>query len=204
MSDLAQFNQVIFPTALTITFFQGVRPDYEDLWWAELWILGIASLSYLLLSQVKDLRQREDIRYIDWLLTTPALVFLYWRFAQINGWQESFEGLFSATLVMVAAGYLAKREEPIYAEGEQDLRPVFLGISFLALLFIFSQVRLISEFLENRGIQVGIIPWFFYLGWSYYGLAFFLPLQLREEVFSILDLINKVIFAFVFNLLLLP
>jgi hypothetical protein len=68
----------------------------------------------------------------------------------------------------------------------------------LAFAVVLSEVYRWFEFLKKKGVRLGSLPWFFYIGWSLYGVNFMNPdTQKRSVIFNILDFINKAVYALV-------
>lgn len=198
-------NRYVFPSSfLFLATAQNNTPAtirlYENI------ILGTASASYLAISS-DDSRTilqpyNSTIRYIDWLITTPFLALIIYEYAisqeRRNG-SSSIERDFrdwwfaGLPIVMVIAGYLALISEDL------QVKIFFFILSWLALLTLFYLIYELSRRVNLRGLQ-----YFFYLGWSIYGLAFLIPdYCTRAAVYNTLDFFNKVIFSFYITLLFL-
>ena len=94
---------------------------------------------------------------------------------------------------MIASGYLAEFPETInYSLSRNTL--FILG--FIFLFFILYEIRNITNYLKSVGFNTGNIEYFFYIGWTLYGLNFANPnVALRQTFFNILDLFNKGIYS---------
>lgn len=158
-------------------------PEVES---AERLLLAIASGSYAGLILTGD----ETFRYLDWTLTTPLLTYTYWKTAVELGWTGTYELLGISPILMSIFGYLAERI-PKY-------RNLYYGISFVFFLTIVLNVIEISSYLYRyNNALLNFIPWFFYIGWTLYALTFYTKDPSRSIVWSVLDIINKPLYALV-------
>jgi bacteriorhodopsin len=173
----------------------------------ELAILAIASGQYII-SMRMPVHRLQKWRYMDWIITTPLLLRSFHLLAVEKGFTESFVPALSANIAMIVFGYLAefpnvidrKREKRgIAARTKQQIenyRRTLYVLSIVTLLVIFYFVRRWDNFLKSKGVDTGRLTYFFYYGWSLYGLNFLNPDQeLKQTTFNILDSINKGLFT---------
>jgi bacteriorhodopsin len=159
-------------------------PEVET---AETLLLSVAFGSYIGLNATKN----EGFRYLDWIITTPLLVFTYWKSAEVRGWRGSFRTLGLSAIFMSALGYFADKG---------PWKNYLVGLSFLFLSLILLEVYRISSYLQTlNNPALNILPIFFYLGWTLYGLTFYLPFETRSTIWNVLDLINKPVYALVLS-----
>lgn len=167
--------------AVTVT---NSIPEVET---AETVLLSVAFGSYIGLNAI----QNEVFRYLDWVITTPLLLFTYWKSAEVRGWKGSFRTLGLSSIFMSGLGYFADRG---------PWKNYLVGLSFLFLGIILLEIYRISEFLrEFQNPALNLLPAFFYLGWTLYGLTFYLPKGTRSQVWNVLDLINKPVYSLVLS-----
>lgn len=170
-------------------------------------ILLIASIQYIITLATRGTPISEQIRYLDWLLTTPLLlrmVYLY-AIAKLDGEashaiEKTFFFILIADVLMVVLGYLG---EYVYPEIKIELSVV----SFLFLLvivgWIFYLRKLLHPVLSSEEWEIfSILSWFFIGLWWIYGFAFYLESDTRSNIFSVLDLLNKAVFSLIFLKLL--
>lgn len=139
-----------------------------------------------------DHRRTQKWRYVDWILTTPLLLGTFYLLAKEKGYQESFIPVFIANILMIIFGYLAE-----YPELTGINKWVWYGLSTLMLVYILVTVYQWDTFLLNQGVDTKNLSYFFYFGWSLYGLNFLSPdEELRQVNFNILDFINKVLYSY--------
>jgi bacteriorhodopsin len=158
-------------------------------------ILNVATASYLGLVVTNG---SPELRYFDWVITTPLLTYTYWKLVEDWGWDKPFETLGISAALMSALGYLAQKGKT------EVLRKSAFLISSLFFLVIVIEVLRINTFLqqqipEERKGLLGVIPWFFILGWGLYPLVFYASKEIKDTVWNLLDLINKPIYTLVYN-----
>jgi bacteriorhodopsin len=57
----------------------------------------------------------QELRYIDWVATTPLLLYTYWSLARRDGWQRPFWPLALAVVTMIVMGYIAEATDNKYS-----------------------------------------------------------------------------------------
>jgi bacteriorhodopsin len=151
-----------------------------------------------------------EIRYIDWLITTPLLLV---KFPVLLGLGAGASGLFLrlvvADLVMIITGYFG--ESSINAAGGATMLGwVMFVISMAAWIYIiYTLVTEVAKRAENAPEPVkkalGTMNLFIIVGWAIYPLGYFITLLTtdpsvilgREIIYNIADLTNKVGFGLV-------
>jgi len=162
-------------------------------------IFLIATISYIVInyystessnSNNTNKNIAEASRYIDWLLTTPLLGYVYYLLGvKYSNYKGSPVPFFILPLFMILFGYLALYNKKFYI------------ISFIFLILFFNYVRSVQVSIQcysNKCVKksLNIIPYFFYIGWTLYGLAFLIPNVTQQIVsYNILDFVNKIIFS---------
>jgi bacteriorhodopsin len=166
---------------------------YREIKQLELVILGTASVQYaVVLADVGQL-DVEWLRYIDWLITTPLLLKTVHTLATSLGYSGTFDIALVANFAMIVSGYVASFNDP-------DGSLVWWTVGMFALFVVLAEVYRWCEFLEERGVDLGTLPLFFYVGWSLYGLNFMnSDSQSKSAVFNFLDLISKAVYAAVLH-----
>jgi bacteriorhodopsin len=109
---------VVFFLVLLLKNVTTVTPlKYEVISKAEVAILGIALTQYALtfVLETSNVLQKDayefaqQLRYVDWLITTPLLLYTYWKLAKVEGYQGAdFVWLFFADMVMMIFGIFAE------------------------------------------------------------------------------------------------
>ena len=164
-------------------------------------ILSIAILQYAIgLGLPYDKLMRW--RYLDWLLTTPLLISTFYLLAKEKGYDGLLWPAIFFDVVMIVGGYFAEYPEtsPISLETREQTSTFWFVLSSIALIFIFYYIYTWNDFLKNEGVDTGVLPYFFYIGWTVYGLNWLNPNpDLRQDIFSYSDLFNKGIYSLVLN-----
>lgn len=192
MNSLTQVGTLGAMALTRATLQEGPIPEITQ---AEKDILNVATASYVGLVATEN---TDEFRYIDWVITTPLLTYTYWKLAEDQGWEGPFETLGVSAALMSALGYLSQK-----GPSEEVRKAAFL-ISSLFFLVIVVEVLRINAYLqkvipEERKGLLGIIPWFFILGWGLYPAVFYASAEIRDTVWNILDLINKPVYTLVYN-----
>jgi len=156
-----------------------------------------------------------EIRYIDWLVTTPLLLVKFpslLRLGKDEG-KRLLKNLVLADILMIVSGYVGETSINNAGAATQIGWVAFL-ISMLAWVYILGV--LFTEVTESakaapKSICEGLLSMrsFIFIGWAIYQIGYFLTLTssggeaaqitivLRELIYNIADLINKVGFGLV-------
>ena len=156
----------------------------------------IAFLFYTYIIFVSQFKSYRNLRYLDWTLTTPLLLYILVVFAneRINGVQLT--GIFTLLFLMLFCGWV----------GENTFSTSYLlGFLFFVALFAYLyrllfHVESDDAVVENkRRVQknkkIKMVFLFSAVVWGLYGAAYLLNYKLRNIMYNILDLISKVIFG---------
>jgi len=191
-------NRISFPLSFAFILSKNNTPEKIKLY--ESYILGIASISYLILGLYDNScncrSYKDNIRYLDWLLTTPFLALIIYQYA-VNidpNIENDFNILWFILLpiIMVVAGYIAK------ISCDYKTKMLFFVLSFLALIILLYLIYELSLRVDLRGLQ-----YFFYIGWTLYGLVFLIEdYCLKSTLYNILDFINKIVFSLYLTLVI--
>lgn len=167
--------------------------------------ISIAAVNYLYMKQIYDagVEQGQSLfptsfRYIDWILTTPLMLLKFPLLLGVGERGRSFmTRLVVLDLVMIVCGYV----------GEVVPEPASVHWGFFlvgCVAWVAIAVQLFTALLElpehitesvRRGVRtMGI---FVVGGWAIYPLGYFAPLlglpaDVRELVYNVADLVNKV------------
>lgn len=170
----------------------------------EIGILSVATGQYLISYKMNDSRVQRW-RYLDWIITTPMLLKTYHLLAVEKGYEGSFTPVLVANIIMITAGYFAEYPElsPVKLGkynvlDKSQVRQYWYVISVGAMVTIFMYLAKWHNYLSDRGVDTKPLLYFFYIGWSLYGLNFLNPSEsLRQHTFDILDLFNKGVYSLV-------
>jgi sensory rhodopsin len=177
----------------------------------------IAAINYWLMKttigmdgQVETvLKFQTDLRYIDWVLTTPLILCI---FPALLGMRGKTTGLLTklvlADLVMIIAGYFGEVE--INRAHDTMTGWVCFVIAMGGWAFIMVTLwGLITNVAQEQPIEIrrtlDTLKVFLLVGWTVYPLGYMLPLleagptasMLRELVYCIADVVNKVGFGMI-------
>lgn len=166
--------------------------------------------------QMEDLlRFPTEVRYIDWLITTPLLLVKFPVLLGLKGavGRDLLIKLVGADMVMILAGYVG---ETALNQADPNLGIGWLGflVSMAAWGYIiktlYKEVTVAAQD-KPEPIKNGLITMrhFIVIGWAIYPLGYFVSLvggtgegaeamfAIRELVYNIADLVNKVGFGLV-------
>jgi sensory rhodopsin len=173
--------------------------------------LGIAAINYGMMIQIvpRDgtletvLKFPTELRYIDWLLTTPLMLIKFPSLLGAAGNRMLLVLLLIADVIMIIAGYAA---EVMFARGGQDsaIWPMFLVgcLAFLFILYLLYSVVTSAQEDALGPISEGLnnMKKFIVIGWSIYPILFILIMfshspemkVWRELLFNLADGVNKI------------
>jgi bacteriorhodopsin len=183
----------LFGTTL-ITFIESMKTDtikarhILNVETAVSLIAGYVYSIFVTMTQREDfsLRHITQIRYMDWVITTPFLLLgliLFFTFYSKN--PVSFRKFFVVILcnyLMLLFGYL----------GETDRMNKMLGgvLGFIAyalmLYFLYSYFVHNDHFRHKRKVFI-----VFAIIWSFYGIAYYLSDEDKNILYNFLDVISK-------------
>jgi bacteriorhodopsin len=187
-SLLMIFNTFVLLTILVSELKTNLKNNI-DIQKASSSILSIASTQYAISLY---LYQRyptiaQEIRYIDWLMTTPLLLFTYWKLAKNHGYKSKFEYLGISVVLMVSFGYIAEKNRNSYK---------WFILSIIPYLFILNEIMKIQEmFIKNGMTEYSSLGNFFIYGWTLYPLAFYASDKWKFILYSLGDFINKGVYS---------
>jgi bacteriorhodopsin len=161
----------------------------------------IASVVYLELSAKLlsgDYASASDLRYVDWFITTPLLLgsfVFYCTYAdeteRPDGKQRRFNGALFAVLIalnlgMLLSGFLARSPQAAAFDAVHGSLPLYVaGMACFAGL----AAVIVAQYWWVWMVYV------FLSVWLLYGLAFLLPVLLRESAYNVLDVVSKALFG---------
>ena len=196
---LILINTVFFLVLIVKSIVSSTPQKYENVTKAEIVILGIAFTQYFVTfiienSNVLDEDSQlfaQQLRYVDWLVTTPLLLYTYWKLANVEGYTGDFALLFIADVVMIVCGAISE----VYTKNKR-IRLIFYGIGCLAYIYILIKIVDIMNFFKNKGqSDRRNLGWFFIFGWLIYPLAYFFNDNLKFIIYSLGDFINKGVYS---------
>lgn len=196
---LVLINVVFFLVLLLKSVISTTDAKYQTIRNAETAILGIAFTQYAVTfvlenSNVLEKDSQEfaqQLRYIDWLVTTPLLLYTFWKLAEIEGYGGDFALLFFADILMIICG--------IFAEIFFQNKPIAIWFYFLgclAYILIIIKIVDIMNFFNNLNLKSRKnLGWFFIFGWLIYPIGYFFSDNVKYSLYSIGDFINKGVYS---------
>jgi bacteriorhodopsin len=200
---LILINTVFFFVLLLKSLYQDTLSKYEKIIRVDIAILGVAFTQYAMTlvienSNVLDKDAKEfaqQLRYVDWLITTPLLLYSFWKLAQIEGYTGDFVWLLFADLAMMIFGIIAE-----FFISNTKLRLFFYILGCLGYVYIFIEVLQIMKFFNNKTMNnKANLGYFFLIGWLIYPIGFFLPFESKFTLYSFGDFINKGLYSIALN-----
>lgn len=192
---------------------RGSMPDsYREVMAVSALILAIAAANYFFMQEIYltsimtgDETFPTIFRYIDWLLTTPLMLLKFPLMLGMGKKGRAFlTKLIGLDLIMIALGLAG---ELAGNAGATELHYGFFGIATLAwaaiVYLIFTGLQQLPDWLpDSTRTCVRVMAKFIFFGWMIYPIgylmpSFNLPPEVRELVYNVGDLINKVGLAMV-------
>lgn len=140
-------------------------------------------------------------RYWDWFFTTPLMLFSlmsYLHFLRLKERNESislyeFVSQFRTIIIhviflnflMLLCGYL----------GEIGILSISTSVLLGFIPFFYYYFIIYKNFAEENTEQAKRMFWYFAVVWSVYGIAAFMPYQIKNTMYNILDLFAKNFFG---------
>lgn len=174
----------------------------KELLSVELGVQIVELIFYIwLIYSINSLKNITIYRYVDWFITTPVMLITLMAFLKIKETEtQSLSNFLSENrkdvvyvillnAVMLLFGLISE-----YIPSQRILC-VLLGF----IPFIMYYYHIYKEYLDTNKNNPEIHPvftrerlfWYFFLIWSLYGVAAFLPYVLKNISFNILDLFSK-------------
>jgi sensory rhodopsin len=199
LTVLILINCIFFFTLFVKSIYQTVDSKYDAILRTDVAILGVAFTQYAMTFLIensnvlsKDATEfAQQLRYVDWLITTPLLLYSYWKLAQIEGWSGDFVWLLFADLVMMIFGIAAE-----FFNVSFKTKMILYTIGCLGYVYIFIEVlRIMNYFRNNNMSDKANLGYFFLIGWLIYPVGFFLPFESKFTLYSFGDFINKGLYS---------
>jgi sensory rhodopsin len=191
-------NTVFLLVRLLVLVNTEKDKKFEAIVKAETAIISIAFTQYALTFIIENSNVLEkdselfaqQLRYLDWLVTTPLLLYTFWKLANVYGYESDFILLFFADIVMILAGIVAEFTT------SKTIAIISYLIGMVAYgIIIWKVVEIMNFFKREERFDERNLGWFFILGWAIYPIAFILPTEPKYILFSIADFINKGIYS---------
>lgn len=146
-----------------------------------------------LISQIKKKTNITKYRYFDWALTTPImLITLMAYYTEEESLSKFFEKntnivaqVVALNTIMLLLGYL----------GEEGLIDIKVSATIGFIPFIIYYKIIYTEFVKKSNSKNKSLFWYFFIVWSMYGIAAYLPYETKNIAYNILDLFSKNFFG---------
>jgi sensory rhodopsin len=195
---LVLVNTIFLLVRVLILIDDTKDKKYDSIVKAEVAIMAIASTQYALTFIIENSNVLEkdselfaqQLRYLDWLITTPLLLYTFWDLARINGYKGEFLLILLADIIMILSGIVAE------FTSNRNVAIIFYIIGMVAYgIIIWKVVEIMNFFKGADRTDERNLGWFFILGWLIYPIGFILPTEPKYILFSIGDFINKGIYS---------
>jgi len=171
---------------------------YKDLLRTELGVQVVEFIFYIwMVLNFNNIKNITPYRYFDWLITTPIMLFTLTAYLDTNNYsslteflranKKDTEKIVIANLLMLMFGLLGELNFLHYETG------IILG--FLPFFYYFKLIW--KKYIYNKEVSLDrkVLFYFFAIIWTLYGLAAFLPYELKNVSYNILDLFSKNLFG---------
>ena len=146
----------------------------------------VATIAYFLILKFYLDRPNmiNNIRYIDWLITTPLLLlaFIQWSNGGVKIPVTPLALLLVYNILMIVAGY--------FGEGKFNIFYV-IGLVFFCLTFYTLWKHFVETLSEEKRKRVKKLYISFAVVWALYGVAYLFGYKNRSIFYNILDLVSK-------------
>jgi bacteriorhodopsin len=128
----------------------------------------------------------NEIRYLDWSITTPMMLLALMLFLSSNDNQSvhllTYLSVIFFNYIMLIFGYW----------GETEKIQKFIGFifSFLAFFAMFG-ILFFKYVFNTKSLPNKILFGFYFVTWSIYGLNYYSSSETKNIIFNVLDLISK-------------
>jgi len=171
---------------------------YKDLLKTELSVQIVEFIFYVwMIINFNNIKNITPYRYFDWMVTTPVMLITLTAYLDTNNYSNLFEfikanksdtiKIIIANLFMLLFGLLGELN---YLDYETA---IILG--FIPFIYYFNLIW--NKYINNKETtsdRKGIF-YFFAVVWSLYGIVAFLPYELKNISYNILDLFSKNLFG---------
>lgn len=202
LTSLILINTIFLFILLIKSLYENINNKYDKILRVDIAILGIAFTQYAMTFIIENsnvlqkdaIEFAQQLRYVDWLITTPLLLYSYWKLAEIEGWNGDFIWLLFADLAMMIFGIAAE-----FFNFSKKTKIILFSIGSLAYVYIFIEILRIMNFFNDKGDDVSKskanLGYFFLIGWLVYPVGFFLPFESKFVLYSFGDFINKGLYS---------
>jgi len=171
---------------------------YKDLLVTELGVQVIEFIFYIwMVINFNNIKNITPYRYFDWLVTTPIMLFTLTAYLDTNNYSSLSEFLKTnktdttkivlANLLMLIFGLLGELNFLNYE--------VAIILGFIPFIYYFKLIWEKYIYKKETTPDRKVLFYFFAVIWTLYGLAAFLPYELKNISYNVLDLFSKNLFG---------
>jgi bacteriorhodopsin len=171
---------------------------YKDLLKTELSVQIVEFIFYVwMIINFNVIKNITPYRYFDWMVTTPTMLITLTAYLDTNNYSSLFEFIKankSDTVKIILANFFMLLFGLIGELNYLHYETAII-IGFIPFIYYF---RLIwNKYINNKETTLDRkrIFYFFALVWSLYGIVAFLPYELKNIFYNILDLFSKNLFG---------
>ena len=205
-----RLNQVLLPA--TFLFAVGTpSQNFQRLRIAIISSLAMGSVNYLSMlhwsnkniSHEKSAENKEFLRYVDWLITTPTNVYVVWYYSAVEQQPEIEKQLplWQILLPVLLSNFCSLASFCTKTSGSKRANnPYEVTLAWQVLGYIFLAISIMQVVKLSSLIDLKLIPFFLIGTWIAYNIGALLPSAIdRAIVFNLTDLFAKIIFVYYFS-----
>ena len=183
------------------------RENYiiKQLLYLELVVQAIEGLFYIwLVYNFDSVANVTPKRYIDWTITTPTmlttlifyLIYLRYKNDKLDTTKLDFFTLANDNAHVMSKILLLNWSMLFFGYlGEMKILSTLSGVLLGFVPFLMYYYAIYEKYAVKSGEQGVKIFWYFFFFWSLYGVVAFLPYNLKNSLYNILDLFAKNFFG---------
>ena len=183
------------------------RENYiiKQLLYLELVVQAIEGLFYIwLVYNFDSVANVTPKRYIDWTITTPTmlttlifyLIYLRYKNNKLDTTKLDFFTLANDNAHVLSKILLLNWSMLFFGYlGEMKILSTLSGVLLGFVPFLMYYYAIYEKYAVKSGEQGVKLFWYFFFFWSLYGVVAFLPYNLKNSLYNILDLFAKNFFG---------
>ena len=205
MLYVSAFISLILQFLIGVVDYIGLQIDipndkniYKDLLKTELIVQCVEFLFYIFMTiNIAKIKNITPYRYLDWMLSTPAMLITLTAYLDTNNHPSLIEFIKankSDTILIISANFIMLL---LGLLGELNYIKYRFAIILGFIPFIFYFALIFNKYIykkETTPDRIGVF-YFFAFVWMLYGVAAFLPYELKNVSYNILDLFSKNLFG---------
>lgn len=143
-----------------------------------------------------------EVRYLQWIIMLPLIVFTFWEFARVNGYTGNFWLFLIPVVLFVVFMWLGDTDAfgwsgYSFAGHRKGWKWIFFVLALLSLAWLIFMVWNATTYLQKTAnISTSGLEWYFTIGWLLYPLGFLFNGYTKLNIYNVADLINGAIYSF--------